>query len=278
MSVRMKQKIRPTWANTPNVCTVKSLRRSRNLGNVATVERIFHEKISLIIMWKCITKLQHHWKLAKSVITGASKVLIWKPIWILYNVQCTVYMQRLKGWSHRLDLEVLWGRKKWKISNNSCVASALKHLTHQQIWRDTLRVDFMPQLVGKNAGIELLWCIKWGNFWRILEYTFHNIPKQFYLSDIACLVLVSLFSIAAFMKVDARGSENPRSLLVWEFWELLSRWASELETSPWAEPLSSNWASELPLSTKKRPQNTLKTRGSMFLNLAHFTNKSGSGW
>ena len=33
-----------------------------------------------------------------------------------------------------------------------------------------------------------------------------------------------------------------------------------------------------PHSTKKRPQNTPKTRGSIFPNLAQFTKRSGSGW
>ena len=41
-NAHMKPKIRPTWANTPNVCTVctvKNQRRSRSLGNVESVKR-----------------------------------------------------------------------------------------------------------------------------------------------------------------------------------------------------------------------------------------------
>ena len=52
-NAHMKPKIRPTWANTPNVCTVctvKNQRRSRSLGNVESVEKHFSTKAILTHM------------------------------------------------------------------------------------------------------------------------------------------------------------------------------------------------------------------------------------
>ena len=62
------------------------------------------------------------------------------------------------------------------------------------------------------------------------------------------------------MEDHSRGSENPRSLLVSEWREILSTGASEVDKCQIGEPLRSKGASEVHHSHKKHPQNSLKTQ------------------
>ena len=192
----------------------------------------------------------HPLKLVRTVITSSEKVMILNAMW-------KQYMTGSKRWHLKLALEHLWDRKKWKFQNSFSAVNVLKHSTHLQTWKGTCDASKRQQLnwCGRYHTEKTVWfvcvellflmpCLLRCN-WLIefmkskLVYISlsppvelckkkHSFKKQNFKENRQFdtwnvwhgRLIIFKCQIVTFLKVEARDSVYPRSLLVSKLWEL----------------------------------------------------------